>query len=135
MGVRTDVRLKHVRRSVHSCERDPGSRGTWLRTFVARQKLQGRAGAIRLRNWQDDITAPPKPQDTSSRAAYAETRYCLAGWLRKTLQDTPKRSAPHIMTDFSDRMGVTRIAEKSGCDKTPSHQKEKAWQPPSSGLQ
>ena len=44
--------------------------------------------------------------DANSRATYAETLYCLAGWLRRTLQDTPKRSTLYIMTDLDDRMGV-----------------------------
>ena len=84
-----------------------------VRTFGAPPKLQGRAGAMGLRNWQEDLTAIvmywlPKPQDASSRATYAETPYRLGGWLRKTLQDTPKRSTPYIMTDLNDRMGVTR---------------------------
>ena len=54
-----------------------------MRTSDVSSKLQGRAGAIRLRNWQEDITAivmywPPKPKDATSRAAYAETLYGLA---------------------------------------------------------
>ena len=72
-------------------------------------RLQGRAGAVRLRNWQEDVTAiviywPPKPQDMSSRASYVETLYGLAEWLRKTLQDTHKRSTPYIMTNLNDLM-------------------------------
>ena len=51
---------------------------------------------------------PPKPTDATSRAAFAETVYGLAGWLAKTLQDTPKRSTPRIMTDTNDRMGIPR---------------------------
>ena len=61
---------------------------------------QGRARAIRLRNWRHDITAiviywSPKPQDASTQATYAETRHCLVGWVRLTIQDTPKRSTLH----------------------------------------
>ena len=84
-----------------------------VRTSDAPLKLQGRAEAGRLRNWQEDINAivmycPPTPQDPGSRAAYAETLYCLAGWLRKTFQDIPKRSTPYIMTDLNNRVGVPK---------------------------
>ena len=48
----------------------------------------------------------PKPNDAASRAGYAETVCRLAEWLRKTLRDTPKRSAPCIMTDLNDRMCI-----------------------------
>ena len=81
--------------------------------FDAPSKLQGRTGAIRRQCWQEGITAivvywPPKRQEASSRAACAETLYGLAGWPRKTFQDTPKRSTPCIMTDVSDWMGEPR---------------------------
>ena len=73
----------------------PVSKRSWkprhvVRTLDAPPKLQGREQA----------------QDASSRATYAETPYCLGGWLRRTLQDTPKRSALYIVMDFDDRMGV-----------------------------
>ena len=69
-----------------------------VKTYDGPSKLQGTAGAIRLRSWQEDVTAivmywPPKPKDAASRAAHAQT-----------MQDTPKRSTPHIMTDLNDRM-------------------------------
>ena len=84
-----------------------------VRMYDAPSRLQGRAGAVSLQNWQEDVTAivmywPPKPQDMSSRASYAETLHSLAEWLRKTLQDTPKGCTPCIMTDLSDWMGVPR---------------------------
>ena len=65
-------------------------------TFDAPWKLQGRAGAIRLRNWQEDVAAivmywPPKLKDAARRAAYAETLYSFAEWLTKTPKDTPKQ--------------------------------------------
>ena len=87
-------------------------------TFDAPPKLQGRAGTMRLRNWQEDLTAivmywPPKPQDATSRETCTETPYRLAGWLRKTLQDTPKRSTPYIMTDFNNQMGVRRNEDEN----------------------
>ena len=67
-------------------------------TFAALSKLQGTAGAIRLRNWQEDVEIvmywPPKPKDAASRATCAETVRSLAEWQRKTLQNTPKRSTP-----------------------------------------
>ena len=54
----------------------------------------------------------PKPQDMSSRVSYAETLHGLPEWLRKTLQDTPRRSTPYIITDLNDRMGVFRNNEE-----------------------
>ena len=101
------TRFTNIRRCVSILE----SKRSWkprhvVRTFDAHPKLQGRAGAIRTRNWQEDVTAimywPPKPKDATSRAAYAETLYGLAEWLRKTLQDTPKRSTFYIMRDLND---------------------------------
>ena len=50
----------------------------------------------------------PKPKDASSRAARAETLCGLAEWLRKTLQDTPRRSTPYMMTDLNHWMSITR---------------------------
>ena len=50
----------------------------WEEHSTRHQKLQGRVGAIRLRNWQEDITAMvmhwlPKPSDGVSRAANKDT--------------------------------------------------------------
>ncbi len=80
------------------------SKRTWkprhvVRTFDAPPKLQGRSGAIRLRNWQEDVTAIvmswlSKPKDAASTAACAVTLYSLAEWLRKTLQDTRNSGRP-----------------------------------------
>ena len=72
-----------------------------VRTFDAPPKLQGRAGATRLRNWQEDITTivmcwSPKPKDATSRAAYAETLYGLAEWLRKTTSRTCLLECPSL---------------------------------------
>ena len=92
------------------------NKGSWkprnvVRTCDAPPRLQGRAGVIRLRNWQEDITAivmywPPQPPDASSPATYAGTLFRLSRWLGKTLQNTPERSTPNIMTDLNDQMGV-----------------------------
>ena len=55
-----------------------------VRVFDAPQKLQERASAVRLRNWKDNVIAivsiGPMPKEKSSRASYAETLFCLAGW-------------------------------------------------------
>ena len=55
---------------------------------------------------------PPKFQDMSSRASYAETLHGVPEWLRKTLQDTPRRGTRYIITDLNDRMGVSRNDEE-----------------------
>ena len=74
----------------------------------------------------------PKPQDTSGRASYAETLCSLAEWLRRTLQDTRKRSTPYVMTDPNDRMGVTRNDEEDQAVTGNFSPKEKARQLPCS---
>ena len=70
-----------------------------VRTFDVLPRLQGRAVAIRLRSWQEDVTAivmclPPKPKPLQRHCTVS-----LAKWLGKTLQDSPRRSTPYIMTD------------------------------------
>ena len=74
----------------------------------------------------------PKPPDMSGRASYAETLYSLAEWLRRTLQDTRKRSTPYVMTDPNDRMGVTRNDEEDQAVTGNFSPKEKARQLPCS---
>ena len=80
------------------------------RTFDSPSNLQGRADAIRCRNLQEDVTAtvmywPSKTENPASRALHAETLYSLAQWIRKTPQETPKRSTPYTITNLNIKMG------------------------------
>ena len=77
-----------------------------VRTCDTHSKLQGRICSIRLRNWQEVVTAivtywSPKPNDVASRAAQAETLHSLAEWLRKRLHNTQNEA-------LNDRMGIAR---------------------------
>ena len=135
MEVRADTNLEHV----HSCEQEileAEARGENIRCSSESRKEE--QGAVRLRNWQEDFTAfvmycTPKLQHASSRASNAETLFCLARCLRKTLQDTSKRSTPHIMTDLTGRVGVLRNDDENEPVTGDVDQKEKGWRLPYSG--
>ena len=104
-----------------------------VRTSGAPLKLQGRAGAGRLQNWQEDINTIvmyclPTPQDPGSRAPHAETLYCLAGWLRKTFQHALHHDGPQQSGGRPQEM-----RRKIGPWHETSYQKEIACQPPLQG--
>ena len=68
---------------------------------------------------------PPKSQDASSRAAYDET-LVLSRRMAQTVQDTPKRSKPYIVTDFNSLNGRSqKYRRKSGCDRRPPTRKRR----------
>eukprot|EP00959_Pyramimonas_sp_CCMP1952_P154428 3230851-Pyramimonas_sp.AAC.1 len=73
--------------------------------------IQGRAGALRIRRGELDLTfivadIPPRSGLAANHSQWVKTVNETLKWIHRTLQATPTRSAPLIGIDLNDHYGA-----------------------------